>query len=71
MTLGLGPQVEYEILNNNSSVDLLIQLAYVAAAENALKHHPPAGAHFLLSCSIGAAQAFGSPHRYGHQRAAA
>ncbi|GAA6000083.1 hypothetical protein JCM10207_006044 [Rhodosporidiobolus poonsookiae] len=37
IALGLGPSLEHEIITNTSAVDLLVQLCYTAAKENALK----------------------------------
>jgi len=37
IALGLGPSLEHEITTNTASVDLLVQLTYIAAKENGLK----------------------------------
>ncbi|GAA5944159.1 hypothetical protein JCM3775_001084 [Rhodotorula graminis] len=37
IALGLGPSLEHEITTNSASVDLLVQLTYIAAKENGLK----------------------------------
>lgn len=44
ISLGLGPSLEHEIKTNAAVVDLLIQLAYTSAKENALRgEHQPQG----------------------------
>ncbi|ORY89473.1 hypothetical protein BCR35DRAFT_300675, partial [Leucosporidium creatinivorum] len=44
ISLGLGPSLEHEIKTNAPAVDLLIQLAFTSAKENALKgEHQPQG----------------------------
>ncbi|GAA5975703.1 hypothetical protein JCM11641_005842 [Rhodosporidiobolus odoratus] len=37
IALGLGPSLEHEIITNTASVDLLVQLCYIAAKEYTLK----------------------------------
>ncbi|KAK4053896.1 hypothetical protein OIO90_003733 [Microbotryomycetes sp. JL221] len=53
MSLGLGPSLEHEIITNATSVDLLLQLTYIAAKDRSL-----CGPHEPLGLSLEASQPF-------------
>ncbi|KAI0773052.1 hypothetical protein BD413DRAFT_538699, partial [Trametes elegans] len=50
--LNRGPSLEYEICSNPTVVDLLVSLAYIAAAEGALEAPLPIGMGLRVTCRL-------------------
>ncbi|OBZ72871.1 Poly [ADP-ribose] polymerase 6 [Grifola frondosa] len=51
--LNRGPSLEYEIRTNPAAIDLLVSLAYIAAAESSLDAPLPVGMGLRVHCKIG------------------